>query len=93
MSDKRRDGGLDSPHTVKQILRVFYVICGVLFALDLLLSRHTIHMLEAIPGFYAIFGFVSCVVLVVIARWMRTFLLRDENYYDSELEDGNDVDA
>lgn len=93
MSDKSSDNGLDSPHTVKQILRVFYVICGALFALDLLLSRHTIHMLEAIPGFYAIFGFVSCVALVVAARWMRTFLLRDENYYDGELEDGDDVDA
>ncbi|MEX0941548.1 MAG: hypothetical protein WD002_03295 [Pseudomonadales bacterium] len=93
MNDRDKSSALDSPATVKRILRVFYVICAVLFALDLVLSRHTIHTLEAIPGFYAIFGFACCVILVVIAKWMRTFLMRDETYYDNELKDGNDVDA
>jgi hypothetical protein len=33
-------------------------------------------------GFYAIYGFVACVLLVVIAKELRKLLMRDENYYD-----------
>jgi hypothetical protein len=37
---------------------------------------------EKIPAFYAIYGFVACVVLVVIAKRMRKVVIRKENYYD-----------
>jgi len=72
----------DDPKNVKRILHALYAICGLLFILDLVIHRHTIHLLEPIWGFYAIYGFVGCVVLVLVAKWMRTFLMRDEDYYD-----------
>jgi len=35
-----------------------------------------------LPGFYAAYGFVSCVLLVLAATQMRRFVKRDEDYYD-----------
>lgn len=87
----------DNPHNVKRILRILYVACAVLFALDFIVHRHTMHDWEKLWGFYAIFGFVGCVLLVLIAKWMRTFLMRPENYYDREelkgMENDSNVDA
>jgi len=72
----------DKPRNVSLLLRWFYVICAVLFILDFVLHRHVTHSWENIPGFYALFGFVACVVLVLIAKQMRKILMRKEDYYD-----------
>jgi len=38
---------------------------------------------EAWPGFYAVFGFVACVILVLVAKYvLRPLVKRDEKYYD-----------
>ena len=94
----RKDKHLfDNPLNVKRILQILYVICAFLFTLDFIVHRHTMHDWENLWGFYPIFGFVSCVSLVLIAKWMRTFLMRPEDYYDCEelkgMEDDSNVDA
>jgi hypothetical protein len=36
-----------------------------------------------IPGFWAIFGLVSCTVLIFLARWFSSAgIEREEDYYD-----------
>jgi len=72
----------DEPRNVNRLLRGFYVICIILFILDFILHRHTYHSWEEFPGFYAIYGFVACVLLVLIAKEMRKVLMRKEEYYD-----------
>ncbi len=72
----------DKPENVNRLLRGFYVLCGVLFALDFVVHRHVYLDWERLPGFYAIFGFVACVLLVLIAKEMRKVLMRKEDYYD-----------
>ena len=74
----------DNPQNVKRILYFLYGCCVLLFALDFVIHRHTSHSWETLWGFYAIYGFVSCVVLVMVAKWLRTFLMRPEDYYDHE---------
>ena len=71
----------DNPQNVKRILEALYGVCGVLVVLDFVIHRHTYLDIEKIPAFYAGYGFVGCVLLVLIAKWMRTFLMRDEDYY------------
>jgi len=73
---------LDHWQNVKKVLRVFYVLCVVLLAADFVLHRHVMHNWEKLPGFYAIFGFVACTALVIVAKEMRKVLMRDEDYYD-----------
>lgn len=72
----------DKPRNIKRVLWILYGCCAVLFALDLIIHRHTEHSWEWIWGFYPAYGFVGCVVLVLVAKWMRTFLMRSEDYYD-----------
>jgi hypothetical protein len=72
----------DKPENVEKALRVFYSICGLLFILDFIVHRHVYLSWERLPAFYALYGFVACVVLVLIAKQMRKVLMRKEDYYD-----------
>ena len=75
-------GWFDKQENVKKMLKVFYVSCVLLVVADLIVHRHIYHSWENIPAFYAIYGFVGCSILVFVAKWMRTFLMRGEDYYD-----------
>ncbi len=72
----------DNPRNVTRLLRVFYLVCMLLLALDFFLHRHSAHTWEELTGFYAVFGFSACVTLVLIAKQMRKVLKRKEDYYD-----------
>jgi len=77
-------GYFDKTENVKKVLRVFYGICTGLLLLDFVHHRHVIHSWEHLWGFYALFGFIACVALVLIAKQMRKVLMRDEHYYDAD---------
>lgn len=72
----------DKPENVTRFLRGFYLICALLFLLDFILHRHITHNWENAPVFYALFGFIACVTLVLVAKLMRKVLMRKEDYYD-----------
>jgi hypothetical protein len=42
-----------------------------------------VHALE-FPVSYAIYGFIACVVLVLLGRLLRRVVMRDERYYRGE---------
>lgn len=72
----------DKPANVKWVMRLFYAICILLVFADFILHRHIGLPWEEIPAFYAIYGFIACVVLVMIAKEMRKIVMRKEDYYD-----------
>lgn len=83
MSEKDQKTYLfDKPRNVKRLLRGFYIICVLLVIADFVLHRHIVLAWEKLPAFYAIYGFIACVVLVLIAKQMRKVLMRREDYYD-----------
>lgn len=73
---------LDKKENVKKIIYGFYAICALLVAADFFVHRHTYHEWEELPAFYAIFGFIACVILVLLSTQMRKIVMRDENYYE-----------
>lgn len=73
---------MDDPATVNKIVYALYGGCAVLGLADLFVHRHSILAFEAWPGFYAWFGFIGCVGLVLGAAQLRKLLKRDEDYYD-----------
>lgn len=88
MNDKKHI--FDNPKNVKLLINALYVCCFILFALDLVIHRHTVHPWESFIGFYAIYGCLACVVLVLIARELRKFVMRDEDYYDIKEDKGGE---
>ena len=74
----------DSPGNLKKFLRGFYIICAILLAVDFVHHRHVTHDWENLWGFYAVYGFVACVLLVKIAKLMRAVLMRAADYYDKD---------
>ena len=80
--DDQKQYFFDKPENIKKVLRIFYIICAGLLSIDLFYHRHVLHSWEHLLGFYGIFGFVACVILVLVAKEMRKVLMRDEDYYD-----------
>ena len=78
------EGFFYQPKTIQWILRVFYGLCVILIALDFIIHRHTETPIEKIPGFYVLYGFIACVILVLISNQMRKFVMRGEHYYEME---------
>ncbi len=81
-------GWFDEKRNVKKIVWALVIICAGLFLADGFYHKHPYFAVENVFGFYALYGFGMCVVLVLVAKWMRTFLMRDEDYYDKD--DKND---
>lgn len=79
---KERVHLFDKPENVQRLLWGLYISCAVLFALDFIIDRHSKHPLEHFWGFYPIYGFVGCVLLVQVAKVLRYFLMRPEDYYE-----------
>ena len=88
-SSKGENDFFDRPLTIKWILRILYGVCVALVVVDFVVHRHIETAVEKLPAFYALYGFVACVILVLIATQMRKYLMRDEDYYnqpDSEVD-------
>jgi hypothetical protein len=80
-----------APKRTDFLFRVFYVGCILLILVEVDMqvtnllfteSRHEYHALEKLPGFYSWFSFGGILLLVVIAKIMRKYLMRSEDYYD-----------
>lgn len=91
-SDNRHHGApageaprwLDDKRNVKKIIYALFAVCAALFAADAFYHKHPYFEAESWFGFYAVYGFVMCVGLVLAAKGMRVFLMRDEDYYDRD---------
>jgi membrane protein YdbS with pleckstrin-like domain len=74
----------DKPQNVRRVLWALVAICIVTIGADFVYHRHIVHPWEGVWGFYAIYGFVACVVLVLVAKELRKLLMRAEDYYDRD---------
>jgi membrane protein YdbS with pleckstrin-like domain len=73
----------DSPRRVRRLLLVFYGSLVLLIALDAVIHKHSYFPWEDWFGFYAVYGFVACVLLVLIAKYLlRPLVKRKEDYYE-----------
>lgn len=79
---KGQPGFFDKAEHLTKLLRVLYAVCAGLFLFDFAYHRHVIHPWEQLWGFYAVFGFIGCAVLVLAAKQLRKVVMRREEYYD-----------
>ena len=74
----------DKPQNVRRVLWALVAMCIATISADFVYHRHIVHPWEGVWGFYAIYGFVACVVLVLVAKELRKLLMRAEDYYDRD---------
>ena len=73
----------DNPKNIQRITYGFLGVLVLLLALEPFVHKHAYFSWEEWPGFYAFFGFLACVVLVLVCRYIfRPMLKRNEDYYD-----------
>jgi hypothetical protein len=70
---------------LKAVIRIGLVLLAVLVVLDVLLvdKEHAHTAAEHIPGFWAAFGFVACVVIIIASKaFGHAGIMTREDYYD-----------
>ena len=75
---------LDEPRNVSKLVLALIVVCAGLFFADGFYEKHGEVAVEYLFGFYGIFGFAGSIALVLVAKWLRTVVMRPEDYYDSD---------
>lgn len=49
---------------------------------ELVVALHPHFKVEALFGFHALYGFISCVIMVVFAKLLGFLIKRKDDYYD-----------
>lgn len=73
---------IDRPENVRKIYIGLWIAGAVLALLDLVVHRHAETGFDGLPTFYALYGFIACVALVLAAKVLRRIVMRGEDYYD-----------
>jgi hypothetical protein len=70
---------------------VIRVCCGVLILLVLLdaipaiVDKEHAHGVERWPGFWSVFGFMGCAVLIIVSKWFgHAGIMQPEDYYEKD---------
>ena len=68
----------------KRMIKIFLLLLGITLAASAVLDAHKNPFDYAnIYAFYALYGFLVCVLMIVIAILIGIFIKRDDSYYDS----------
>lgn len=79
---KRIINFFEKPQNARKVRWAFFGILAFLIGLDLLAPKHPHFSWEALPGFYAVYGFVSCVLIVAVSKILgKLWLQKEEDYY------------
>lgn len=64
--------------------RIGLVTLALLVVIDFFLPRPYLHFVwDSLPGFSAVYGFVSCILIIVVSKALgKLWLLKPEDYYD-----------
>ncbi len=92
MSEQRADHWLTRATTIRRIWHVSTALLAVIVLLEWLVPIKGYFVLDGWPGFGAVFGFLSCLVMVLATKAIGYLLKRSQDYYvqDSSVEDERD---
>ena len=81
------DAWLARPSTIRLLWKVFAVVLAMSVAVQLLFPVKGKFGVDGWLAFGAVFGFLSCLAMVLFAKGLGFFLKRDENYYSGGEDD------
>ena len=89
MKPNADDHWLAKPTTIRLLWRVFAAVLAMTVLAQVVISVKGYFGVDGWFAFGAVFGFVSCLAMVLVAKALGFVLKRDENYYDT----GDDSDV
>ncbi|MDO3378314.1 hypothetical protein [Geoalkalibacter halelectricus] len=71
----------------KLLVRLFLLVLALLVVIDAipaLVDKEKAHTaMELLPGFWSVYGFISCVLIVYVSKWFGDIgIMRREDFYD-----------
>ena len=91
MSEQNKHWLLRSEN-IRKLWLMFIAILLVTLVASLFVHQHESFGIEDSFGFFAWYGFVTCVGMVVFAKLLGIFLKRPEDYYDTGSNTGSNKD-
>lgn len=73
----------DKPENVRRLLIGFFIALVLVLIAEAFVDMHGEFHVEHFYGFYAVYGFISYVTLIFVAKFLRKLLMRKEDYYDN----------
>lgn len=70
------------PENIRLLWRLFIVILALTVLTELPLEGHPYFEIDGWFAFYAVFGFLACVGMIVFAKALGLLLKRPDDYYD-----------
>jgi hypothetical protein len=72
---------------LKAVIRVCYGVLALLIVMDalpfLVDKEHAHTKVEHLPGFWSVFGFVACTLIIFLSKWYgHAGIMKREDYYD-----------
>ncbi|MEZ5855954.1 MAG: hypothetical protein R3D67_14870 [Hyphomicrobiaceae bacterium] len=86
MSDPKShtQGWFDKPENVNKLWWALLAIAAALTISEFLYEHHPHFDIEHIPEFFELFGFIAFIFIVFAGKFLRTIIMRDEDYYDRD---------
>ncbi|MEH6515761.1 MAG: hypothetical protein V7742_03690 [Halioglobus sp.] len=78
------DHWLVRPATIKRLWWIFSAILALTVAAQFVWGSKGYFGIDGWPGFAAVYGFLACLVMVLVAKLLGKVLKRNESYYNSE---------
>ena len=75
------------PRTIRLLWTVFIVVLALTVLAQLVIYVKGYFIVDGWFGFGAIYGFVSCLLMVLFAKALGTFLKRPDDYYAERDDD------
>jgi hypothetical protein len=76
---------IGNPENSKQLKRLGYIALVLVVISDFFVHRgHAIYIWDKIPGWGAFYGFVSCVLIILVSKFIghQGGVMKKEDYYD-----------
>ena len=85
MNDKhQQDAWLARPESIRLLWKLFAIVLALTVVAQFFIKVKGYFGVDGWLGFAAIFGFVACLLMVLVAKALGLVLKRDQDYYKEE---------
>ena len=76
------DHWLVRPGTIRRLWQILIAVLAATVLAQLAVEAHPHFAVEAWFGFNALYGFLACAALILVAKGLGVFIKRRDSYYD-----------